>query len=98
AASTRSSRSGRGRSATRIPSRRSPPDRYARAMRRHPVVLGLGLVTLIAGIAMTATDNGVVVVTIGLVVLGIGGVLLVSLAFLLVGESEDRDRERRPGG
>ena len=52
--------------------------------------------TLIAGIAMTATDNGVVVVTIGLLLLGIGGVSLVSLAFLMVGESEDRHRERHP--
>ena len=39
-------------------------------------MLAIGVVTLIAGIAMTATDNGVVVVTIGLVALGIGGVLL----------------------
>jgi hypothetical protein len=38
------------------------------------------------------------VVTIGLVVLGIGGVTLVSLAFLAVGESEDRHREQNPGG
>jgi uncharacterized membrane-anchored protein len=65
---------------------------------RHRVLLTVGIVTLIAGIAMTATDNGVVVVTIGLVLLGIGGVLLVSLAFLAVGESEDRHRERHPGG
>jgi hypothetical protein len=64
----------------------------------HRVLLTVGLVTLIAGIAMTATDNGVVVVTIGLVLLGIGGVLLVSLAFLAVGESGDRHRERHPGG
>jgi len=67
-------------------------------MARHRLLLAIGIVTLIAGIAMTATDNGVVVVTIGLVVLGIGGVLLVSLAFLIVGESEDRHRERHPGG
>jgi hypothetical protein len=67
-------------------------------MRRHPALLTIGIVTTIVGIAMTATDNGVVVVTIGLVALGIGGVLLVSLAFLAVGESEDRHRERHPGG
>ena len=52
----------------------------------HPRLLAFGLVTLIAGIAMTAADFGVVVVTIGLVLLGIGGVSLVSLAFLAVGE------------
>ena len=67
-------------------------------MARHRHLLAIGLVALIAGIAMTAVDNGVVVVTIGLVSLGIGGVLLVSLAFLMVGESEDRHRERHPGG
>ena len=64
--------------------------------RHHRIILAIGLVTLIAGIAMTATDNGVVVVTIGLLLLGIGGVSLVSLAFLMVGESEDRHRERHP--
>ena len=66
--------------------------------RHHRIILAIGLVTLIAGIAMTATDNGVVVVTIGLLLLGIGGVSLVSLAFLMVGESEDRHRERHPNG
>jgi hypothetical protein len=67
-------------------------------MARHRLALGIGIVTLIAGIAMTATDIGVVLVTIGLVLLGVGGVTLVSLAFLMVGESEDRHRERHPGG
>jgi|RhiMethySRZTD1v2_1073278.scaffolds.fasta_scaffold1704112_2 hypothetical protein len=66
--------------------------------RHHRIILAIGLVTLIAGIAMTATDNGVVIVTIGLLLLGIGGVSLVSLAFLMVGESEDRHRERHPNG
>jgi hypothetical protein len=66
--------------------------------RHHRIILAIGLVTLIAGIAMTATDNGVVVVTIGLLLLGIGGVSLVSLAFLMIGESEDRHREHHPNG
>ena len=64
----------------------------------HPRWLAAGLITLIPGIVMTATDNGVVVVTIGLVLLGLGGVILVSLVFLAVGESEDRHRERHPHG
>ena len=71
---------------------------YARHMRRHPKLLAFGIVTLLIGTGMTATDNGVVVVVIGLIILGIGGVTLMSLAFLAVGESEDRDRERNPGG
>jgi hypothetical protein len=67
-------------------------------MARHRLLIAIAVAALIAGGVMTATDNGVVVVTIGLVVLGIGGVMLVSLAFLFVGESEDRHRERHPGG
>jgi hypothetical protein len=67
-------------------------------MARHRLLIALGVLALIVGTFLTATDRGVVVVTIGLVVLGIGGVLLVSLAFLIVGESEDRHRERHPGG
>ena len=67
-------------------------------MARHRNLIALGVVALLVGSFMTAVDRGVVVVTIGLVVLGIGGVLLVSLAFLIVGESEDRHRERHPGG
>ena len=67
-------------------------------MARHRLLIALGVAALIAGIVMTATDRGVLVVTIGLVVLGVGCVLLVSLAFLIVGESEDRHRERHPGG
>ena len=67
-------------------------------MARHRLLIALGVLALVVGTFLTATDRGVVVVTIGLVVLGIGGVLLVSLAFLAVGESEDRHRERHPGG
>src|SRR5690349_8664537 len=74
------------------------PPRLGGMARHHRIILAIGLVTLIAGGVMTAQDNGVVVVTIGLLLLGIGGVLLVSLAFLMIGESEDRHRERHPNG
>jgi hypothetical protein len=61
-------------------------------------LVAAGLVALIAGIALTATEHAVVIVVVGLLLLGIGAVTLVSLGFLAIGESEDRDRRDNPGG
>ncbi len=56
-----------------------------------------GVVFLVAGlvIGIAADGKGDVV---GFGVGGAGAILLVGLAFYAVGRSEDRDRERRPGG
>jgi hypothetical protein len=56
-----------------------------------------GVVLLVAGIvvAIVADGKGDVV---GFAVGGAGGILLVGLAFYVVGRSEDRDREQRPTG
>ena len=56
-----------------------------------------GVALLIAGLVVAVAADGkgdVVAFGIG----GAGAVLLVALAFYAVGRSEDRDRERRPGG
>lgn len=50
------------------------------------------LVLLAAGIAALAVGQGMTANVIATVLLGVGCVLLVSLFFLLVGESEDRAR------
>jgi uncharacterized membrane-anchored protein len=72
------------------------------ADRRRPTpyrpLVAAGLVALIAGIALTATEHAVVVVVVGLLLLGVGGVALVSLGFLAIGESEDRHRRDNPHG
>lgn len=68
-----------------------------RFMRRHRRILIAALVLLAAGVVLAAA-GGVWVAAVGWGLLGIGGVVLVSLAFLLVGESEDRDRARHPHG
>jgi len=64
----------------------------------HPRILALGLALLVGGMALALVVDSVLVAAIGWGLFGIGGVVLVSLAFLLVGESEDRDRLRNPRG
>jgi hypothetical protein len=61
-------------------------------------LLALALVLLVAGVVLVAAAEAVIASAIGWALVGSGGVLLVSLAFLLVGESEDRDRLKRPHG
>jgi hypothetical protein len=65
---------------------------------RHRALLLSGLGLLVGGLVLAAVAGPVVVVAVGWGLFGIGGVLLVSLAFLLVGESEDEDRVKHPGG
>jgi hypothetical protein len=64
----------------------------------HPRILGGALALLVVGIVLAAVGSSVLVTAIGWALFGIALVLLVSLAFLLVGESEDRDRLRNPRG
>ncbi|HEU4700895.1 MAG TPA: hypothetical protein VFS37_00320 [Conexibacter sp.] len=61
-------------------------------------ILIAALVLLAAGIALAAIGSSVLVTAIGWALFGVALVILVSLAFLLVGESEDRDRLRNPNG
>ena len=51
-----------------------------------------GIVLLAIGEDFSATEVA------GFILLGLGGIGLVALAFYAVGRSEDLDRERRPGG
>jgi hypothetical protein len=64
----------------------------------HPRILGSALVLLVGGIVLAAVGSSVLVTAIGWALFGIALVILVSLVFLLVGESEDRDRLRNPHG
>ncbi|HYF28186.1 MAG TPA: hypothetical protein VD931_20745 [Baekduia sp.] len=57
--------------------------------------LGLPAALLaLAGVLLVVFGDSVGVRAAGMLLLGIGGVLLVSLAFLLVGEAEDRERRQ----
>jgi membrane protein implicated in regulation of membrane protease activity len=59
--------------------------------------LALGMILLICGL-LTLLSGGVVMTAIGIAPLGLAAVTLVSLIFLMVGESEDRHRLRHPRG
>jgi hypothetical protein len=61
-------------------------------------ILVVALVLLAAGILLAAVGSSVLVTAVGWALFGVALVVLVSLAFLLVGESEDRDRARNPHG
>lgn len=64
----------------------------------HPRIVAVAAALLVAGIALVALADGVALTAVGWGLAGVAGVLLVSYAFLLVGESEDRDRLRNPRG
>jgi hypothetical protein len=51
----------------------------------------LGLLSLLVGVVLIVAAQGTVA-TVGAVLVGFSGISFTALAFLLVGESEDRDR------
>jgi hypothetical protein len=76
------------------PRRRRPQVRPENA-----VTVAIGVVTLIAGLVVIAIGGGGTGATIAAaMLLGIAGIAFVSLIFLLVGQSEEDDRERHPRG
>ncbi|HEX4466056.1 MAG TPA: hypothetical protein VH025_02625 [Solirubrobacteraceae bacterium] len=59
------------------------------------LTLATGFACLIAGIAVLAAGSGFATVIVGVVLIGLAGIDFVALAFLLVGESEDREYAKR---
>ncbi|MCW2970634.1 MAG: hypothetical protein JWO23_1761 [Solirubrobacterales bacterium] len=70
----------------------------SRERRTTAVVVALALVSLVAGIALLLAVDGVGAMVTGIVLVGLAGIAFVSLAFLLVGQGEDRDRAHHPHG
>jgi dipeptide/tripeptide permease len=63
------------------------------------VAIAIGIVTLVAGIVVLAAAGGGTGATVAAaMLLGIAGIAFVSLVFLIVGQSEESDRRRRPRG
>jgi hypothetical protein len=52
----------------------------------------VGLLALVAGAVLLVVGEGALASTVGAALLGLAGIAFVALVFLLVGESEDRDR------
>jgi dipeptide/tripeptide permease len=57
-------------------------------------VVCLGAVVLVAGIVLLVLSHGTVAITVGVGLVGLSGIVFVALAFLMVGEGEERDEER----
>jgi hypothetical protein len=75
---------------------REAADRGAR--RGNALILCLSLLALLAGVALLIIGGSIAVTVAGILLVGLSGIALVSLAFLIVGQGEDRDRMRRPQG
>lgn len=69
---------------------RGPGDRWILAV--------LGALALVAGVVVLVSAHGDAATVAGIALTGLSGIAFVALAFLLVGESEDRDRRRHPRG
>jgi hypothetical protein len=62
------------------------------------VAIGVGALTLLAGVAVLVLAGGTGATIAAAMLLGIAGIAFVSLIFLIVGQSEEDDRERHPRG
>ncbi len=62
------------------------------------VAIGVGALALIAGVVVLAVASGTGATIAAAMLLGIAGIAFVSLIFLIVGQSEEDDRRRHPGG
>jgi hypothetical protein len=58
----------------------------------------LSLALVVIGCLIAGIGTALWLDAVGITVAGIGGVGLLSAAFLAVGLAEERDREKRPGG
>ncbi len=66
--------------------------------RANAIIVSIALLALLAGVVLLAAVAGVVALVAGIVLIGLAGITLVSLVFLRIGQSEDRDRSRHPEG
>jgi hypothetical protein len=62
------------------------------------IIGAVAFLVLLAGLVVLLAGHGIVALVVGGVLVGLSGIALVSLAFLLVGEGEELDRRRHPRG
>ena len=62
------------------------------------VTAGFGALALALGVILLVLAHGLVLRVLGLALLGLSGIAFMALVFLLVGQSEERDRVRHPRG
>jgi hypothetical protein len=74
----------------------SAADRRNRA--GNVIILCAALLALVGGVALLIAGGGIGVTVAGILLVGLAGIALVSLVFLIVGQGEDSDRMRNPHG
>ena len=62
------------------------------------IAIAIAVCSTIAGVLALLILHGTAQLVAGSVLLGLAGIALVSLVFLLVGQSEEDDRRRHPRG
>jgi hypothetical protein len=62
------------------------------------LIVAVALLALVAGVTLLAAVGGEVAMITGIALVGLAGIALVALAFLLIGQGEDRDRIDHPHG
>jgi len=62
------------------------------------IAIAIAVCSIVAGIVALVVLHGTVQLVAASVLLGLAGIALVSLVFLLVGQSEEDDRRRHPRG
>jgi MFS family permease len=72
-------------------------------MRRRDLIdkralIAFAAIALVGGAIVLALADSTVAMVIGAGLIGLAAIALVSLAFLLIGQSEERDRRRHPRG
>lgn len=72
----------------------SSPENDSRFTAADRFAAAVGLLALVAGLVLLAATSGFTASVVGIGLLGVAGVAFVALAFLLVGESEDRDHRK----
>jgi hypothetical protein len=63
-----------------------------------PILAACAALALVVGIVVLAIGGGFAAMLAAVILLGLAGIALVALVFLLVGQSEERDRRHHPDG
>jgi MFS family permease len=62
------------------------------------IIGAIAVLILCVGAMLLVLAHGILTLVAGSALVGVSGIALVALAFLLIGEGEERDRRRHPWG
>jgi hypothetical protein len=62
------------------------------------IIGAVAVLILCVGVMLMVLTHGTLTLVAGSALVGVSGIALVALAFLLIGEGQERDRRRHPRG